>query len=90
MKTIRKYKIENGLGSIEMPQGAEFLSLQVQNGSPHIWMLVDPHRETERRLFSVMGTGHSMSDENYRVSTYLGGYQLAGGQFVGHLFEVKD
>jgi hypothetical protein len=70
---------------IEMPVGARLLTVQTQNGRPHLWALVNPHAETETRVFWVMGTGHQAADLD--GAEYVGTFQMLGGQYVWHLFE---
>ena len=82
MKQIWKYKVEN---VIEMPKGAEILSVQIQNGEMFnacIWAKVNSENELEKRKFVIIGTGHSFDDTNMK---YIGTYQ--DGPFVWHLFE---
>ena len=82
VKQIWKYKLEN---IIEMPKGAEILTVQIQNGKSFdtcIWAKVTPDNELEKRRFVVIGTGHSFDDTNYK---YIGTYQ--DSPFVWHLFE---
>lgn len=69
-----------------MPKGAKFLALQVQRSEPCAWFLVNPDNEPEGRRFFVVGTGHNVPAE---AGEYLGTFQMAGGSFVGHLFERK-
>jgi hypothetical protein len=83
-KQIWKYKVEN---IIEMPKGAEILSVQIQNGEMFnacIWAKVSSENELEKRQFLVVGTGHTFDDTDM---VYIGTYQ--DGPFVWHLFEVK-
>lgn len=69
---------------IDMPKGAEILTLQTQHGIAFLWALVDPNAEKERRFFDLYGTGHpiDMSIDRY----YVGTFQVAGGDLVFHLF----
>ena len=44
MKTIWKFQFENkGMFGLDMPKGAEILTVQTQEGIPCIWALVDPN-----------------------------------------------
>lgn len=52
-----------------------------------LWALVDPQADTTVRRFAVHGTGHPGVDA---TGTYVGTYQLAGGQLVFHVFEVDS
>lgn len=86
-KSVWKYKLESGdPHSIEMPAGAQILTVQVQMGDPVIWALVDPDAEIETRNFRTFGTGHSIGvDVNKLV--YIGTWQIFNGTLVFHLFE---
>ncbi len=87
MKTIWKFPIKVGENVVEMPVGAEVLSVQAQHGEPQMWALVRPGNDTEKRYFSVFGTGHNVA---VRVTKYIDTFQLHGGHFVGHVFEVSE
>jgi len=86
MKTIWKFPVEvaDSFG-LDMPVGAEVLSVQVQNGTPMIWATVDDGLMRERRMFAVRGTGHYMSETESR---FVGTFQLPELGLVFHLFEV--
>lgn len=91
IEAIWKYELETtDEQSIEMPEGAQILALQVQNGQPCLWAQGDPEKQRQRRHFRIYGTGHSIiSIENKRLE-YVGTYQSLGGAFVGHVYELKD
>lgn len=74
---------------VSMPSESELLTVQVQRGEPVLWALVNEHCPGVRsRHFTVRGTGHRFPpDESTR---YIGTFQLEGGDFVGHLFEVIE
>jgi hypothetical protein len=82
MKQIWKYKLSES--AIEMPIDAEILSVQLQNDVPHIWAMVSPQTELEKRKFAIVGTGQSFDDTNMK---YIGTYQ--DGPFVWHLFGIQ-
>lgn len=91
MKTVvYKYPIRLGIFTHEMPEGAEFLSVQVQRGEPQMWWRVDPFAPKQRRDFRVFGPGHEIDDSapsgRFR---YLGTFQLDDGLFIGHLFQEE-
>lgn len=83
---IFKYTIEPD-AYIEMPNGARILSVQVQNGVPVLWALVDPDAPLKRRDIRVYGTGHSIRLEVEDLE-YLGTFQMHDGALVFHAFEV--
>lgn len=90
MKTIYKYSITPtiaGYNHIGMHKGAMILSLQVQGETPCIWALTDTEAPMEKRTFQTFGTGHDMPDN---PGEFIGTYQVHGGTFVFHVFEIKS
>lgn len=70
--------------TIEMPSGAEILSIQVQNNIPCIWALVNTETVMiDNKRFLLVGTGHDIDvvDE----LKFIGTFQL--DKLVFHLFE---
>lgn len=91
MKTIWKFEIDIiDKFTLEMPNGAEIMTIQTQFEKPCIWAIVEPSNELEKRHFEIKGTGHPFQEdaENNRSRTYIGTFQLASGQLVFHLFET--
>ena len=84
--SIWKFKLEIGETAVRIPTGSDVLSVQVQHGELQLWAMVrlDLGVSCERR-FVVVGTGHYMPSGRHE---YLGTFQLADGNFVGHVFEV--
>lgn len=70
---------------LELPKDAKILTVQVQHGDPCLWYACDPNNEKVTRVFRLAGTGHAIT--NGGELEYIGTFQLAGGAFVGHLFE---
>ena len=62
----------------------QVLKIDVQNGIPCLWCLVDQAQEIERTIY-IIGTGNTMPKE-FTKDNYIGSYQLYGGSFVGHVF----
>lgn len=88
---IYKYPFAvNDTAAIAMPLGACILSLQVQHGVPCLWALVDPEQPVETRSFRIFGTGEEIDIDIPVVtrSRYIGTFQLLGGDFIWHMFEV--
>lgn len=89
MKTIWKYELETlDIFGLEMPRGAEVLTVQMQHEKPCLWALVDASEDKENRIFTIHGTGHHVSSAENKF--YVGTYQLMGEDLVFHLFELKD
>ena len=89
IKTIFKFPIDAiDLFYVDMPEGAEILSVQVQHETPCFWALVDATAPTTTRTFVIHGTGHAVT--NPEEKKFIGTFQLKGGLYVFHLFEVVD
>jgi hypothetical protein len=84
--TIWKWEVplSSVVFTLEMPVGAEILSVQTQNSGGVVWARVDPQAPTARHRFQIAVTGGDCPD-----GAYVGTYQLAAGAFVAHLFEVS-
>lgn len=87
--TVWKYAVElTDEFSIWMPVGAKPLSVQLQDGEPQLWALVDANEERkEYRRFRLAGTGHLVTEE-YPI--YVGTFQMDGGRLVWHLFAEES
>jgi len=83
MKAVWKYAL-NPVTQVEVPEGAIVLSVQVQDNQPQIWMLVDPGKAAETRVFKSFGTGHEFDDAGL---VYVGTFQINNGALVFHAFE---
>lgn len=70
---------------VQMPAVAQILSVQMQNGVPCIWAMVDPHSEKITRTFLIYGTGHPISPLKKK---YLGTTQ--DPPYVWHVFELHE
>lgn len=86
---IWKYPLSMTSGNYEiaMPAGAAILAVQAQHDVPCIWALVNPALPTEIRRFVMVATGQPFS-MNGVTGQHVGTFQLMGGSFVAHLFEL--
>lgn len=83
-KQVWKFAI-NPKTTLEMPKGASILTMQLQNGIPCIWALVNPENEKELRYFEIYGTGDSIDCVGKK---YIGTFQVQSSiVLVYHLFE---
>ena len=90
-KVIYKYPLDEvDRQTISMPKGAEILSLQVQNGTPCIWALVNKGADMEDRTFVMIGTGHPIMDELYSGAEYIGTAIVFNDTLVWHVFELTN
>ncbi len=61
------------------------LCVQMQRGTPTVWVAVDPEGYAVEHVFYVRGTGHQMGDAY--AGKYVGTFQYdEAGTLVFHLF----
>lgn len=86
MITIHKHVVFLGdTFTLELPEGAEFLSLQIQHGKPQMWFRVDDSRPVRRQIFGICGTGHEIPSL-VAHAPFRGTFQMEGGSLVLHVF----
>lgn len=79
--TIWKFDIYPGITRIAIPSGANLLSVQMQQGVPRVWALVDPDATHSTREIETYPTGHV---DDVR-GDYIGTFQVDG--LVFHAFD---
>jgi len=83
-KKIWKYTLENSRTQIvKMPLTSEIMDIQMQNGKPTMWAMVDPETEEIELKINMYGTGDDIH-ENVLKDEYLSTVQ--DGEFVWHFF----
>lgn len=81
------WKYEFGLdGTLEIPEDAQVLTVQMQKGKMCCWALVNPDKPLETRHFIAYGTGREI--DMGEIKTYLGTVQELNGALVWHIFEA--
>lgn len=89
MKTIYKYPLEQrNINEVEMPEGAEILSVQVQNEIPVLWAIVDTENPNEKRKIRIIGTGHEINACEMMI--FIDTFQLPKLGLVFHVFEIPN
>ena len=90
MRAVWKYPLDmlKSQHDVPMPARAEILAVQTQTEVPCIWALVDPSQPPESRRFVIVGTGHPFEFDGV-TAHHVGTFQLMGGSFIGHLFELR-
>lgn len=71
-----------GLNVLEMPEGAEVLTVQMQGDYPVLWALCNPDAPKQTRTFLQVMTGHWLT---HRPGRYVATVQV--GDLVVHVFE---
>lgn len=88
MQTVWKYPVPiQAEFAVDMPEGAEVLTVQGQGFQYQMWARVDADAVLEERRFHIRGTGHPLTGNEGR---YVGTFQQAGGLLVWHLFEASS
>ena len=93
METIWKFELKiQDAQQIEIPKGAIILTVQIQFNTPCLWAKVDPKAPKENRTIKMYRTGHPISVSKTEEfsgyeTTYLGTFQVDGGDYVFHVFE---
>jgi len=72
---------------LEMPVGAQILSVREQGQDVCLWALVDPDAPKMKRGFLMFGTGYPIPDMPLQ---FLGTAHLHGGALVCHVFEIVE
>ena len=86
-KVIWKFELDHkGNQEIELPIDYEILTIQVQNETPCLWVLVDPNKPKEKEIFEIYGTGHEIHYDMGIDRKYVGTFQENKGMYVWHLF----
>lgn len=72
--------------AVDMPEGAQILTIQVQRNQLCIWALVDDDVPPVPREIHMRGTGHDCNGvERLR---YISTFQMMEGSLVFHAFEL--
>ena len=81
--TVHKYELSPGTITLDLPDGAEVLTVHAQSGGIFLWPRVQAHppRRLRHRLFTTVGTGHPAPHGRYVGTAFLAG-------LVFHTFEV--
>ena len=86
MLSVWKFKLEvTDLQQVEMPQGAQLMTVQEQGGELCLWAAVDTEAPKESRTIEIIGTGNPFHEASRR---YVASVQQ--GVFVWHVFERTD
>ena len=87
-KIIWKYTLENERAQlVKMPWKSEIIDIQMQNGKPTMWVMVDPKSEETEVKISRYETGEEIHEDALEVE-YLATVQ--DGELVCHFFMMWE
>ena len=88
MRIVYKYSVPYADDvEIEMPQGAQVLSVQLQHGKPTLWALVEDTHPTTLRCFFWRATGDPLR-RHRAYAKFIGTVQ--DNNLVFHLFDMGE
>jgi hypothetical protein len=87
--TIWKYPltVRSGKQDLMVPAGATLLHVEVQQGSPTLWFLINTTNGILIRTFRVYGTGHEIDRNELEAMSHIG-TSTDLGSLVWHVFEI--
>lgn len=71
---------------LELPEGAEILTAQLQMGVVRLWALCDGRAALTKRVIATYWAGNVIPDN---AGTYIATVQSHGGQRLYHVFELE-
>lgn len=86
MRSVYKYPIRfDDTLTLSLPVGAQFLSVQTQQGGLCLWALVDTRPDVPKRDYTLhcRGTGHPVGED---VGRYINTIQVQNGALIFHFF----
>ena len=90
--TIWKAEVEiDNFQNVVMPAGSKVLSIANQFGQTCIWFAVpDTKAEKVNVTIRMIGTGHSVGDDEFDNMSFIGTVMKGGGARVYHAFVVHS
>ena len=94
-KIIYKYQLRvTDHQLVELPEGAEILTIQIQSHQPVLWALVDIENAAtnkfDDRSIVIIGTGNPIPVKYNKKLQYLDTFQMADGRLIWHVFELMN
>jgi hypothetical protein len=88
MLTIYKYPFTvSDVVELQVPQGAQFLSVQMQGVEACVWALISTDAPKSKARLRIYGTGHPIDPT--KIGRYISTFQMLG-VLVFHAFEALD
>lgn len=83
MKVTYQFPLEQSDTTLMLPQGAQPIHVDVQEGQPTLWVLLDTDEPMEPRRFETYQTGMGMP--THANHAHVGTFAYKGSTF--HVFE---
>jgi len=93
VRTIWKFEIPvTDIAKVEMPSGAQILTVKEPEGWGPIlmWAEVDTEAERVSRIFYVVGTGNPITFQDGRPFQYVGTVSQAHGALWWHVYDGTE
>jgi hypothetical protein len=85
-QVVHKFPLYSfGHNEVPLPEGAQVLTVQMQDDVPTLWALCHPSSPVRYRKFTVVGTGQAFA-QPVQPLTYVGTVQTTSG-LAWHIFE---
>jgi hypothetical protein len=87
MKKIYKYSLAlTDTQFVELPLGAEILTVQMQGDRLCLWAMINtlPEAIKKNRRIEIIGTGNPVPTGDLK---YISTFQMMGGGLIFHVFE---
>ncbi len=91
MLKVFKYEVPiDDCFSLDLPEEATVLHVEVQHEIPQLWALINPNTSIKTtRRFRLAGTGHEITERADKLQ-HIGSLLMRGGGVVWHVFEVLE
>jgi len=84
-KIIWKFPLEiKDVQIIRLPINHKILTVQLQNRTPCLWVMVNPEVSMEEIVIEIIGTGNPIEPGERE---YISTFQLFEGELVYHVFK---
>ncbi len=88
MRTVHKFKLPYGSNVIDIHEGAETLSVMVQDDVPCLWAIVDTERPVVKRHFIIYATGSELKEPETLL--WVATFGHLDNNFIYHCFEIVE
>lgn len=83
MRVIWKFHIQGPDTNFDAPAGARAVSVQLQSGSPSLWLLCERDSPKAKHRVRCFATGQSIPED---AGDFVGTLQFENGRLILHVF----